>query len=74
MTKREQQVYANVIIGELKKNGISIGFFLKKIGFSRTHWYFIKNGERKLTDEKIEAISKFRIERLMFLVPIGKML
>lgn len=44
---------------QVKAKGMRMDFFLLSIGMSRTHFYFIKKGERMLSDEyrnKINAL------------------
>jgi len=57
MTKKEQKLFIQEVSGELKKGGITLGWFLKEVEISRTHWFFLKKGERPLTDAKNKAIS-----------------
>lgn len=59
MNKREQKTFCKEIKADVKKAGYSMGHFLKKAGISRSHWYFIKEGERPITPEKLLAISDF---------------
>ncbi len=66
MTKKEQQNFVSDTIETLSGGGITLGYFLEKIETSRSHWHFIKKGERPLTEDKKEAIVKFLKERLLF--------
>lgn len=66
MTKKEQQNFIEDTIETLNGGGITIGYFLEKIELSRSHWHFLKNGERPLTEDRKEAIIKFLKERLLF--------
>jgi hypothetical protein len=66
MTKKEQQNFISDTIDSLNGGGITLGYFLNTIHTSRSHWHFIKKGERPLTEEKKEAIIKFLKERLLF--------
>lgn len=58
MTKKEQKLFIQEVIKELKNGGITLEWFLKEIGISRTHWFFIKRGERTLKEEKNKKISE----------------
>lgn len=61
MNKKEQKEYAKNVKAKLQQKGVKIGFLLTQIGISRTHWQFIKNGDRPLTEDnksKIEAFLK----------------
>lgn len=62
MTKKEQKLFIEDALSQLKDSGTTIGWFLKEIDISRTHWFFIKRGDRPLTkknEEKIyEVINK----------------
>lgn len=59
MNKKDQKIFVDMIKQNILQKGIKIGFFLEKVGLSRTHWYFISKGERPLTDEKIKKIDQF---------------
>lgn len=59
MTKKEQQKFATDTIESVKEKGFTIGFFLKNINISRSHWFFIKKGERPLTQENQEKVKEF---------------
>lgn len=58
MNKKEQKLFIEGALKELKDGGITIGWFLKAINLSRTHWFFIKKGERPLTQEKQDKIHE----------------
>ena len=66
MTKKEQQKFVSDAIDSLNGGGITIGYFLEKIKLSRSHWHFIKNGTRPLTEERKKSIVKFLKKRLLF--------
>jgi transcriptional regulator with XRE-family HTH domain len=42
----------------LKEKGVRMDYFLKEIGMSRSHFYFVKKGERPLTAEKLKKINE----------------
>lgn len=42
----------------LKEKGIRLDWFLKTIKMSRSHFYFVRNGKRPLTDEKRQKINE----------------
>lgn len=46
------------LIPILKEKGIRMDFFLKEIGMSRSHFYFIRKGERRLTDANRSKINE----------------
>lgn len=54
MKKRKQ---LDGILPIIKDKGLRFDFFLKEIGVSRSHFYFIRQGERKLTDDKKKKIN-----------------
>lgn len=58
MNKRKQKLFIDDTLQELGASGTKIGWFLKKIEISRTHWFFLKNGDRNLTDELTEKIKQ----------------
>lgn len=58
MNKKEQKLFIEDTLQELKDSGTTIGWFLKEINISRTHWFFIKKGERPLTEETEKRISE----------------
>jgi hypothetical protein len=58
MNKKEQKLFIGDTVQGLKESGTTIGWFLKTIGMSRTHWFFIKKGERPLTKENIDKIQE----------------
>jgi hypothetical protein len=66
MDKKEQKIFTSDTVEQLKSGGVTIGWFLKAVGISRTHWHFIKSGERPLTDEKKERIISVLKERLLY--------
>lgn len=41
----------------VKGKGMRMDFFLSSIGMSRTHFYFVKKGERVLSDEYKKKIN-----------------
>lgn len=59
MNKKEQKTFCKEIKADVKDAGYSMGHFLKKVGISRSHWYFIKEGDRPVTPEKLKAIAAF---------------
>ena len=59
MTKKEQQKFTTDAIGGVKERGFTVGFFLKSIGISRSHWHFIKKGERPLTNDNKKKVESF---------------
>lgn len=62
MTKKEQKLFIEDALTQLKDAGITIKWFLKELDISRTHWFFLKKAERPLTkqiEQKIyETINK----------------
>lgn len=66
MTTKEQQSFINRTLESLKENGITIGFFLKAIDVSRSHWFFLKSGERSLTENKKDQIIEFLKSKLIY--------
>lgn len=52
MNKKEQIKYIEEVIGTLKEHSLNIGWLQNKINISRSHWYFLKKGDRPLTDER----------------------
>lgn len=66
MNKKEQKIFIEDALENIKENGITIGHFLEKIGMSRTNLFFIRKGERELLPEKKEAIITFMKERLIY--------
>lgn len=46
------------IPGLVKKKGMTMQHFLKFMGISRSHFYFIRKGERPLTSENKEKIKE----------------
>lgn len=42
----------------LKEKGLRMDFFLKSVGMSRSHYYFVRKGERPLTEEKKKRINE----------------
>lgn len=59
MTKKEQKEYIAEVLKTLRQNKLNVGFFLSKIDISRSHWFFLKKGERPLTDDKYRSIISF---------------
>ena len=57
MKKKENPILVQ-IPRLLKDQGKRMDWFLKSVGMSRTHFYFIKKGERKLTDENKGKINE----------------
>lgn len=56
-----QVVFIEDAIKKIKADGRTIGWLLKQLDISRTHLFFIRNGERALTADnkkKIKAILK----------------
>lgn len=68
MNKKEQIKYTNNIKKLVQENGLKIGYFLEKIGISRSHWQFLKKGERPLTEDNKNKIDAF----LSIIGQIGK--
>ena len=59
MNKKEQKAYTDSIKARLQERGIKIGFLLKQVGLSRSHWQFIRKGERPLTEVNRLKIEEF---------------
>lgn len=57
MNKREQIKYIEGVIDTLKDHSLNIGWLQNKINISRSHWYFLKKGERPLTDDRKAQID-----------------
>lgn len=66
MKKKEQQIFLDKVSGNLRDNGIMVGWFLKQVKISATHWFFMKKGDRELTDEKKKIIVSFLKQRLIY--------
>lgn len=66
MTTKEQQNFINNTLDSLKDNGLTIGHFLKSVNISRSHWFFLKNGNRPLTEVKKAAIVEFLKSKLIY--------
>ncbi len=54
MNKKEQKLFIADALAQIKDAGITIKWFLKELDISRTHWFFLKNGERPIS-KKIET-------------------
>lgn len=59
MNTEDQKQYILKIEARLKETGTVKGHFLKKVKISRTHWHFLKSGERPLIPAKKQAITQF---------------
>jgi hypothetical protein len=66
MDIKDQIIFAQETADSLKKGGVTIGWFLKAVQMSRTHWHFIRNGERPLTKEKEEKIISILKSKLLY--------
>jgi len=55
MKKKENPL--NNVPDILKEKGQRMDWFLKEVGISRSHFYFIRRGERPLTDENRKKIN-----------------
>ena len=66
MDKKQQKAFLNDVADNLRKNGIRIGWFLGQVKISATHWFFMKKGERELTEDKKKVIISFMKEKLIY--------
>jgi hypothetical protein len=57
MIQKENEILVQ-IPALLKDQGKRMDWFLKSIKMSRTHFYFIKKGDRVLTEEKKKKINE----------------
>lgn len=55
---KKKDIILEQVPGILKNKGLRMDFFLKSIGMSRSHYYFVKKGERPLTEEKKLKINE----------------
>ena len=46
------------IVPVLKEKGMRLDWFLTEIKMSRSHFYFVRKGERPLTDSKRKKINE----------------
>jgi len=47
-----------IILIKLRDRGIKLGYFLKQIEMSRSHFYFVRKGERVLTQHYKDKINE----------------
>jgi len=66
MDKTEQQRIINDVTEQLKESGTTLKWFLEKASISRTHWHFLKKGERVLSDKKKDAIVSVLKSKLLY--------
>lgn len=66
MTKEEQKKFILDVLDMLHNGGVTLKWFLAKLGVSRTHWFFLKNGERVLTDENKNKIISILQDKLLY--------
>jgi hypothetical protein len=59
MNKKEQIAFMKPIKEKVKAKGYLMSYFLGVIHVSPSHWHFLKNGERPLTDDMKNKIEKF---------------
>lgn len=57
MTAREQKKLMDSALVKVKEDGRTIGWFLKTAGISRSHWHFMRVGERPLLPSSIQKIN-----------------
>lgn len=55
---KKKETIAEQIPKILKDNGFRMDWFLKSVGISRSHFYFIRKGERPLTEENKKKINE----------------
>lgn len=55
---KEQKITIDDVPKLVKAKGMTMDHFLKWVGISRSHFYFIRKGERPLTDENKEKINE----------------
>jgi ACT domain-containing protein len=55
---KEQKLTVKDVPKLVKCKGMTMDHFLKYVGISRSHFYFIRKGERPLTQENKEKINE----------------
>lgn len=61
MNKKQQQEqikWMNEIQDTLKENDLTLKWLLNKVEVSRSHWHFMKVGDRPMTEAVKEKIEK----------------
>jgi len=55
--KKKREAYPE-IAKRIKEQGLRMDFVLREIGISRSHFYFVRKGERNLDAEKKAKLNK----------------
>lgn len=54
----DQKTFVQEVERQLKDTGTTLKWFLERAHISRTHWHFLRKGERPLSDAKKESIAE----------------
>jgi hypothetical protein len=58
MNKKEQKIIIESVINKVKEDGRTLAWLLKQLEISRTHFFFLRNGDRVLTNNKLIKIEE----------------
>jgi len=60
ITTKEQVDLLQKVEAEMRKRGISMAFFKRKVKINPSRWTWLKNGDSKIREDEIVLINTYR--------------